>query len=478
MRQILFNSFPKGCPKNFRNSSVIFPENFFALFLAAALALSAASCSDSGDSYEDDYDSSGAVSYGSTTKASSSSSTSSTYSPSCSDSSAQSVTYSFTNASGVTVTYHALYLIDGEEKSYSASDFTYGKVEASYSNEIAFLVINGGSLTLDGVEIVKSGDATTSSISDDAYNFYGLNDAVVAVGSGTSAILNGCTINSSAIHGNAVFATDDAEITVTGGIIIKNNQERGGRGFFASYGGSVSSTDGDVVISTSGNNSAALATDRGGGAIIVTGEGNVLSTQSNDSPCIYSTGTITVSGVTGTAAAAQAIVVEGKNQVSASGCVFTGARSGQGCVMLYQSMSGDASDSDASSSYTTADLTDCVFYNQFASSGEAMFYVTNTEAEVTESGCVFYAGTSATDYSSSYVLILCEENESNSWGTSGLNGGNITLSASGETLSGTLTASESDSSIAVTCGSSNLVKGSGSGTVTVNGSEKSPAVAM
>lgn len=451
-----------------------------AVLFSALLIFGAASCSDGSDSdsydsdsYESDsYESSSDSSSGGTSKTSSSSSSSSSgsvYSPSCSDSNASSVTYSFTNASGVTVTYHALYLIDGEEKSYSEDDFADGKVEVSSSNEIAFLVINGGTLSLEGVEITKSGDATTSSISDDAYNFYGLNDAVVAVGSGSSAVLNGCTINSSAIHGNAVFATDEAEITVTGGITISNTQKRGGRGFFASYGGCVSSTDGGVVISTSGNNSAALATDRGGGTISVTGEGNILSTQANDSPCIYSTGTITVSGVTGTAALAQAIVVEGKNQVSASDCTFTGARSGQGCVMLYQSMSGDASDSDASSSYTTAVLTDCVFHNQFASSGEAMFYVTNTEAKVTESGCTFYAGTGETEYSSSYVLVLCEENESNSWGTSGSNGGNMSLSASGETLSGTLTASESDSSINVTCGTSNLVKGSGSGTVTVNG---------
>ncbi len=447
---------------------------FSAVLFSSFLVFGAASCSDGSDSESSGSDGSVSSSSGSSsasgrtskTGSSSSSSSSSVYSPSCSDSNASSVTYSFTNASGVTVTYHALYLVDGETKSYSADDFTDGRVEVSASNEIAFLVINGGSLTLDGVEITKSGDATTSSISDDAYNFYGLNDAVVAVGSGTSAVLNSCTISSSAIHGNAVFATDDAEITVSCGITMENTQERGGRGFFASYGGSVSSTDGGVVISTSGNNSAAFATDRGGGTITVTGEGNILSTQANDSPCIYSTGTITVSGVTGTAAAAQAIVIEGKNQVSASGCVFTGARSGQGCVMLYQSMSGDASDSDASSSYTTASLTDCVFYNQFASSGEAMFYVTNTEAKVTEIGCTFYAGTGGTEYSSGYVLVLCD---SNSWGTSGSNGGNMTLSASGETLSGTLTASESDSSIAVTCGASNLVKGSGSGSVTVNG---------
>lgn len=464
MRKIVSKSFSQKIFRTFGKVSAVLFSSF--------LVFCAVSCSDGSGSESngsDGSDSGSSSSSGGTSKTGSSSSSSSVYSPSCSDENASSVTYSFTNASGVTVTYHALYLVDGEEKSYSADDFTDGKVEVSASNEIAFLVINGGSLTLDGVEITKSGDATTSSISDDAYNFYGLNDAVVAVGSGTSAVLNGCAINSSAIHGNAVFATDGAEITVTGGITISNTQKRGGRGFFASYDGSVSSTDGSVVISTSGNNSAALATDRGGGTITVTGEGNVLSTQANDSPCIYSTGTITVSGVTGTAAFAQAIVVEGKNQVSATSSSFTGARSGQGCVMLYQSMSGDASDSDASSIYTTAALTDCVFYNQFASSGEAMFYVTNTEAKVTESGCTFYAGTGETEYSSGYVLVLCEENESNSWGTSGSNGGNMSLSANGETLSGTLTASESDSLIAVTCGTSNLVKGSGSGTVTVNG---------
>lgn len=427
--------------------------DYSSIILAQSVASKSSNSSDSSDS--SDSSGSGGSAGGS-----------STYAPTCDDSSASSVTYSFTNASGITVTYHAKYLIDGETKSYSASDFTDGKVEVSYSNEIAFLVINDGSLTLNGVSITKTGDATTSSISDDAYNFYGLNDVVVAVGSKSSATLNACTISSSALHGNAVFATDGASISVTGGITITNTS-RGSRGFFASYSGSVSSTDGNVNISTQSNNSAALATDRGGGTITVTGSGNVLSTQANDSPCVYSTGTITVSGVTGTSGAAQAIVVEGKNKVIASDSTFTGARSGQGCVMLYQSMSGDASDSDASSTYSSAELTNCTFYNRLASSSEALFYVTNTTAQVTETGCTFYAGTSETAYSSSNILILCEANSN--WGTSGSNGGDITFTAAGETLTGIVTASASDSSVTVTCGTSSLTKGSGSGTVTVNG---------
>ena len=38
------------------------------------------------------------------------------------------------------------------------------------------------------------------------------------------------------------------------------------------------------------------------------------------SPCLYSTGQITVSGLTGQANGAQAIVVEGKNHATVAGC--------------------------------------------------------------------------------------------------------------------------------------------------------------
>jgi hypothetical protein len=60
----------------------------------------------------------------------------------------------------------------------------------------------------------------------------------------------------------------------------------------ATQAGSLTLTDVDTT--TSGANSAPLATDRGGGTIAATG-GDVLAS-GQDSPALYSTGAITVTG--------------------------------------------------------------------------------------------------------------------------------------------------------------------------------------
>lgn len=386
-----------------------------------------------------------------------------TYNAECSDENAKSITYTFKNAEGVTVTYHAKYLIDGENKTFTASDFENGTVTVDSENEIAFLVINGGSLTLNGVTVLKKGDGDEHKLGGDAYNFYGINDAIVAVGKNTKAVLKDLTIQTDAIHGNAVFATDSAEIEIQNGIIIKNSR-RGSRGLFASYNASVKCLDGNVNISTQGNNSAALATDRGGGSIVLLGKNNNLKTSANDSPCIYSTGSITVAGVNGKSESAQTIVVEGLNNVKVSDSTFTGARQGQGCIMIYQSFSGDSSEGDGN-----VELKNCTFINQFADKQEAMFYVTNTNAIVTVDNCNFCSGSESTSYSSKDVFILCEENDSQHWGRTGSNGGTITLTASEMNLEGILQAEEKDSSIKVICKDSKLVKGDNcQGQVSVN----------
>ena len=433
--------------------------------LLALLSIFLVACkSDTDDETED----TGSSSSTSATSVSGGGNSSSTITPSCSDSSANSITYSFTNASGVTVTYYAKYLIDNTTASYDST--TLSRVDCSSSNEIAFLVVNGGSLTLTGVTINKTGDgAETSSISGDAYNFYGINNAVFVLGSDSTATLSGCKVTTSAKYANAVFASDGGTIEITNGITITTTGDSS-RGLFASYSGTVEASDGGVNITTSGSHCAPLATDRGSGEIIVgssaSSTASRVTSEKNDSPCVYSTGTITAYNLTGTCTSGQAVVVEGLNNVNLSSCTFTGARSGQGCIMLYQSESGDSSSGNSSLT-----ITNCTFNNSLASSSEPMFYVTNTTAVITISGCTFnsYTSSSSSVYSANNAFILCEENSDNSWGTSGSNGGVMQMTATGETLTGTVCAAESDSKITVTCGTSNLSKKSGSGTITVNG---------
>ena len=376
--------------------------------------------------------------------------------------SATSVSYTYKKASNVTNTYYAKYIADGTTLSLTGETIT-----VTDSNVIPVLVLNGGSATLTNCTIVKSGDGSGQS-NEDAYNFYGINNAVVVLGSDSKATLSACTVTTSAKYANAVFASDGGTIEITNGITITTTGDSS-RGLFASYSGTVKASDGGVNITTSGSHCAPLATDRGSGEIIVgsstaSTESNVTS-EKNDSPCVYSTGTITAYKLTGKCTSGQAVVVEGLNNVKLSNCTFTGARSGQGCIMLYQSGSGDSSSGNSSLT-----ISDCTFNNTLASSSEPMFYVTNTTAVVTISNCTFnsYASSVASAYTASNAFILCEENSDNSWGTSGSNGGVMQMTAEEETLTGTVCAAESDSKITVTCGTSNLSKKSGSGTITVN----------
>ena len=269
---------------------------------------------------------------------------------------ADSITYTYQTTRGVTKTYYAKYLVDG-----TTLDLSGQTIEVTQSNEIAVLVVNGGTANLTNCTIIKSGDGAGASRDDD-YNFYGINNAIVVLGSSSTANLSGCTVNTTGKYANAVFASDGGTINIANGINISTTGSSA-RGLFASYTGTVIAADGDVHISTKSIHCAALATDRGGGTVIVGTSKNAktstLSTVAEDSPCIYSTGTITGWNITGTCTNGQTIVVEGKNEVELNSCNLTGGRKNQGCIMLYQSSSGDAADEDASSSKSTLKITDC-----------------------------------------------------------------------------------------------------------------------
>ncbi|MBQ3824984.1 MAG: hypothetical protein II811_02490 [Spirochaetaceae bacterium] len=382
---------------------------------------------------------------------------------SSSTTSATSVSYTYKTASNVTNTYYAKYIANGTELSLTGETIT-----VTDSNVIPVLVLNGGSATLTNCTIVKSGDGSGQS-NEDAYNFYGINNAVVVLGSDSKATLSACSVTTSAKYANAVFASDGGTIEITNGITITTTGDSS-RGLFASYSGTVKAEDGGVNITTSGSHCAPLATDRGSGEIIVgssaSSTASSVTSAKNDSPCVYSTGTITAYNLTGKCTSGQAVVVEGNNTVNLTACTMSGGRESQGCIFLYQSSSGDAADSDSSSSKSTLKITDCTFY---ALNSADMFVVTHTTAQVTASGCNYYADSNGTAFSTdaTQYLINCNTVSATQWGS----GNYLNAFSTTDTLSGALYAGDSSSSMIITCATdSNLVKNSNSsGTITVNG---------
>ncbi len=324
-----------------------------------------------------------------------------------------------------TKTISAAYLIDGVTVNITSGNYACA---SSSSDEVVFLVINGGKLNITGtsssyVDIYKSGSAASNGQVGDDYNFYGINSGIVVSGSSSSATIEFANIETAANGSNAVVATNSGTINISNST-IKTTASAGSRGLHATYSGSI--TADSVDISTQGASCASLATDRGGGTI--NASNMTLETNSNGSPLVYSTGTINVSNSTGTANKAQMLVVEGGSSASLTSCSFSctgdGNRTGisdinssthtidAGGIFIYQSFSGDSSEG---TDYFTA--SDCTL--KVTNSDVPMFYLTNITAVVTLSNNTF-TQVSSTDY-----LMIAES--TNQWGKTGSNGASVTI---------------------------------------------------
>ncbi|VEI18079.1 hypothetical protein [Actinomyces viscosus] len=342
------------------------------------------------------------------------------------------------------MTLSGAYLVDGTTATIDGGTF-----ESTTSDQAVFLVVNGGRLTVTNAKIAKTGDATSSGQHgvDDSYNFYGLNSAVVVVGEGSSATVTETTMTTDASGANAVVATGGASATVTACAIATTGESS--RGLHATYAGVINGSD--LTIETQGAHCAAVATDRGSGTVTVEGA-NTFTTNGDGSPCLYSTGQITVSGLTGQANASQAVVVEGKNHATVSDSTLTSA-STKGGVMLYQSMSGDAADADAATEVSTLAMTRV---SLTCTQAVPILYVTNTSSQATLTACTL---------TTTGGLATAGEDR---WGTSGSNGGTLALTMDATTSDGAITAGSTSSSITVTTVNGGAANGPPSGSVTVS----------
>lgn len=298
-----------------------------------------------------------------------------------------------------------------------------GTYASTTADENAILVTNGGVLTLTDSAVTKSGDSTNTENSE----FYGINAGILVEASSTATI-SGAEITTDAVGANAVFATgEDAKITISDSTITTTG-DSSSRGLDATYGGEIIGDN--LVISTSGGSCATLATDRGEGTVTVTN--SELATAGVGSPLIYSTGTISLADSTGTATGSQLVVVEGKNSATVTSSSLTAAGTGNrgdvddSGVMLYQSMSGDASEGTAS--FIAVNSTLALSETAAEYTTAPMFFVTNTDAEIDLTNTTLNFGSG----------ILLKIAGTDQWGTSGSNGGDVDFNAENQILVGNI----------------------------------------
>ncbi|WP_094604889.1 hypothetical protein SPSIL_018400 [Sporomusa silvacetica DSM 10669] len=297
-------------------------------------------------------------------------------------------------------TFKGAYVLDG------VKDRLVGKtIEATEGDENTVLLKNGAQLTLESMILNKSGDTT----SGDGSNFNGQNAVFLATGNSAATIKNS-EIYSNSEGSNAIFATGNQTKVIVQNVKI-HTKSNSSRGLDATYNGTIIADD--VHITTEGTHCAPLATDRGEGTVTVTNA--ILSSDGEGSPCIYSTGNITVNNSVGNAAGSECAVVEGKNSITLNTTSLTGnVKNG---VMLYQSFSGDANTGIARFNAKDSTLT--------SNATGAMFYVTNTQAEATleNTNLNFPSG----------VLINVT---SDRWGKENANGGDFIFTGIRQKLAG------------------------------------------
>ena len=308
--------------------------------------------------------------------------------------------------------------------SYSATSTNTnlsGQTISSTTSGQSAVYITSSGITIEDSTITKSGDY--SGDTEDS-EFYGLNAAVLVQGGGLT--MTGGTITTSARVSNALVATNGGTVTIQGTTITSTGASSA-RGLHATYGGVITATN--VTISSTGGSCATLATDRGEGTVSCTG--CTLSTGGSGSPLIYSTGEITFSRTTGTATAAQAVVVEGKNTANIQSssnlkCTANGNGRNDDCgILIYQSQSGDA---DTGTSYFNCESSTIeILSTSSVSSSAPFFYVTNTDANIHLTNCTLTFG--------SGVFLLADEGD---WGSSGSNGGTVTMTLENQNIEGNI----------------------------------------
>lgn len=295
----------------------------------------------------------------------------------------------------------------------SADGETY---ESTGTDENAILVTDGTVDISNATVSRTSGDSTGG----DNSSFYGVGAAILATG-GTTTI-TGSAITTDAAGGAGVFAYGDGVIYASDSTIDTAQDTSGG--IHVAGGGTLYAKD--LTVETDGNSAAAIRSDRGGGTMVV--DGGSYTSNGTGSPAVYVTADITINGAALTAAAAEALCLEGLNSVRLYDCDLTGNMPDQDqndntwTVILYQSMSGDAEVGEGRFEMVGGTLT--------AENG-GVFYTTNTESEFVLSGVEIAAADE-----SEYFLRATGNANARGWGTAGANGADCTFTGIGQAMNG------------------------------------------
>lgn len=218
----------------------------------------------------------------------------------------------------------------------SGSVSVSGNTYTSSSSDVNAVKVSGGLFTMENCTVLKSGGDTSDS---DGSSFYGINSAILSTGDGV-VTMSGGSITTNAKGSNGVVAYQG---TVNISDVTIECTKSVSRGIHVTGGGVINASN--LTITTASETSSLIATDRGGGTVTV--DGGTYTAKGKKSAVCYSTGEITVNGITGSSAQGPMCVVEGSNAITVINSTLTSGGESRG-ILLHQSGSGDASGREGS----------------------------------------------------------------------------------------------------------------------------------
>ncbi len=299
---------------------------------------------------------------------------------------------------------------------FSSSTTESNKNFSSTTGSQNALLVSGGTSTINSCTITKTGD----DFGDNA-DFYGTNAAILTY-NGATLNIKGGNITTNGSHANAVFAYGTGIINISSATIKTTSNNSGA--IMVTGGGTL--TANNVTAETEGNSSAPIRSDRGGGTLTV--NNGTYTSHGTGSPVVYSTANITVNSANLTSTASEGVVVEGKNSVTLNNATLeatnnklNGNSETYKSIFIYQSMSGDADVGTSSFNAKNSKITN--------NKGDIIF-VTNTSTVITLENNEIINNDSEGEFLKATTA---------KWGTSGSNGGNVTLNLINQKIEGNIT---------------------------------------
>lgn len=334
----------------------------------------------------------------------------------------------------------------------SATETTDQTYTSTSADQNAVLINTTDTVTLNNPTVTKSGGDSAG----DNYSFYGINSGIMAKGGGTTNIVGG-TVQTTGAGANGIFSygansgSTNAEgdgTTVNISDVTITTTAQGSGGIMTTYGGTTNATN--LTITTEGGSSAPIRTDRGGGWVTV--DGGTYTSNGLGSPAIYSTADIDVSNATLVSNLSEGVCIEGTGSISLTDCDLTanntstnGNATFYDTIMIYQSMSGDAS--TGTSEYTMKG-------GSLTSKNGDTFHVTNTAANIN------LEGVTITNSSDGALLSVCDDG----WTDSSNPCNEAIVTAANQTLEGDMLVG-SDSSLTLTMSGTTFWTGKTSGEI-------------